>query len=322
MESIQQIKNRIDSIIGTRQITQSMRLVSTVRLRAARDRMVANETFNRETARLVQEAAREPDAFDHPYVRGGMGGNATALPKCVIVVGSDRGLCGGYNINVCKEAGALMRALGQFKLITVGQKIRDYFAQPGRNMGTNETIKSFTGISETPFFEDAEEIANTALALFNGGEVDEIFLIHTRFINMLTLVPARTLLLPFGKQSQALPSDGADRGSDNPDRVSGMRALTNYEPGCAAFLSHSVPFYMAAVIFGSILESSVCEQCSRTMSMDTAVKNADEMIETLTLRYNKERQNAITTELADIIGGMRALELKLGRGVASGKGGP
>ena len=375
MESIQQIKNRINSIIGTRQITQSMRLVSTVRMRAVRDRMRANAPFLDATVRMALEAAKEPDVFDHPYVRGlrayGANGGDPAVDygadgygtdgyeadgygadgerkrtgaKCVVVIGSDRGLCGGYNINVYREARALIHGLGEVRLITVGQKIKDFFAQRGQ--GGFEIIKSFTGISETPFFEDAEEIAKTALDLYNGGGADAIYTVHTRFVNMLTHVPAQTLLLPYGAAAGSYGGEneaagpygetgaaGADAGGTNgigagrdagtgagssvgsgaetdASAAAGGRrvdALTRYEPDCADFLSQSTPFYIAAVLFGAILEASVCEQCSRTISMDTAVKNSDEMINTLTLRYNKARQNAITTELADIIGGTRAL---------------
>ena len=432
MESMQQLKNRIESIIGTRQITQSMRLVSTVRMRAARDRMLANATFQSETERMALEAASDPDVFDHPYVRGkktkyttndnpneknSEAGSGRGGRKCVIIIGADRGLCGGYNINVYKEARALLRKLDEVILITVGQKMKDYFAQReqgghgvygeqggqseqsgqgkyggyngqgvqseygeksgqrtqvghsgqrgqsvyGGRGGQGGTIiaESYTGISETPFFEDAEAIAKIALDLYDSGEVDSIYLVHTRFINMLIHKPAQMLLLPYseaagksggGGRSDSKGDGGGDSrdgGNDNDGNDSGVNgsrnigssgtgavsksaavggdgnrpvtpaaayarygALTRYEPRCADFLTHSTPFYIASALFGAILESSVCEQCSRTISMDTAVKNSDEMISALTLKYNKARQDAITVELADIIGGTKALKLK------------
>ena len=344
MESIQELKSRINSIIGTRQITQSMRLVSTVRMRTVRDRMLSNATFLEETTRMALEAAMDPDAFDHPYVRGlkahtryntgdnseeensGGGGCTPRSRKCVVVIGADRGLCGGYNVNVYREARALIRRLGDVKLIIVGQKICDLFSQ--RSYSGADIEKTYTGISETPFFEDAEEIAATALRLYNSGATDAIYIVHTRFINMLTHMPTQTLLLPFKYNEEYVDAVGGqkDEGGENEDMndangngvkdgeaavVRRIKPLTRYEPACADFLTLATPFYAAAVLFGAILESSVCEQCSRTISMDTAVKNSDEMIDALALKYNKARQNAITAELADIIGGTKALRLKI-----------
>ena len=202
----------------------------------------------------------------------------------------------------------MLRMFSDARLITVGQKIKDFFSHPDR--GAINIERSFTGISETPFFEDAEDIAKIALQLYDGGEVDAIYIVYTRFINMLTHLPTQTRLLPFraiaGDDGKS-PASGGDGDSDGEPGRQGIKSLINYEPSYADFLSQSTPFYLAAVLFGSILESSVCEQCSRTISMDTAVKNSDDMINALTLQYNKARQNAITTELADIIGGTRAL---------------
>ena len=113
---------------------------------------------------------------------------------------------------------------------------------------------------------------------------------------MLSQIPTHDMLLPYN------PAASGPRSS----------TLTRYDPGAAEFLTLSTPFYLAASIYGAMLESSVCEQCARTMSMDTAVKNSDEMINSLSLRYNKARQNAITNELADIIGGTKALQIKKG----------
>jgi len=351
MESTLRIKNRINSIAATRQITQSMRLVSTVRMRAVRERMLANATFLDETMRMTREAALEPDVFDHPYVRGikaynpgadsdnpseeddRRGKNTDERRKCIVVIGADRGLCGGYNINVCRTARALIRRFGEVKLITVGQKIKDFFTR--QNYGGVDIVKTYTGISETPFFEDAEEIANASLGLYNRGAADSIYIVYTRFVNMLVHIPTQTLILPLGAAPETGGGDGGDGGDGGVGRDSGsgdsigvrngivgdsgredgegsgarrVKALIRYEPGCADFLTQSTPFYIASALFGAILESSVCEQCSRTVSMDTAVKNSDDMINALTHKYNKARQNAITAELADIIGGTKALQ--------------
>ena len=315
MESIQQIKSRIDSIAGTRQITQSMRMVSTSRLRVVRERLQSNAVFFDENTRLVEEAASEYEARDCQYVRrpgSGAGGRSDAdghadtddaSAKCFIVVGGDRGLCGGYNINICRMARDTLKPFRNVRLITVGQKIGEYFTRRSRAEALTDAgskiVKSYAGISETPFFEDAEEIAALALGLFNRKEADSISIIYTKFVNMLNLKPALVSLLPLSGEKPA-----------GPDRLS---AQTRYEPDCAGLLEQAVPFWAASAIFGAILESSVCEQCSRIMSMDSAVNNSGKMMEALTLKYNQARQGAVTSELADIIGGTKALKDKLER---------
>ncbi|MDR3122114.1 MAG: F0F1 ATP synthase subunit gamma, partial [Clostridiales bacterium] len=194
MESIQQVKNRIGSIAGTRQITQSMRLVSTAKLQRVRDRMAGNREFYAEAGRIVRAAAAEPDARGHRFVRLREAPRAAGL-SCLLVVGGDRGLCGGYTTNVCRDAQALIRELGAVRLVTVGQKVREFFLRRRRQEGV---ARSFMGISETPFFEDAEEIAACVLDWFERGEIDAVYLVYTHFENMLSLRPERKLLLPLG----------------------------------------------------------------------------------------------------------------------------
>ena len=304
MESIEQVKNRIDSIAGTKQITQSMRLVSTARLQRVRGRMEGNRLFRQETARMVREAAAEHDVRKHRYVRPAPEGAGA----CVIVVAADRGLCGGYNINVCREAGSLIQETGAAKVIAVGQKAKDYFR---RRRGAGGVDKAFVGVSETPFFEDAEEIASCALDWFERGEVGSIYLARTRFVNILTLPPECSLLLPVVATEAAGGGAGGAEGAggDGPR----LRRLARYEPEGGRLLDLAVPFYVASAVFGAMLEASVCEQSARIASMDSAVRNSEDMIETLTLQYNKARQSGITDELADIIGGAAALKKKTAR---------
>ena len=367
MESTEQVKNRIESIEGTKQITHSMRLVSTARFRRVHDRMEGNLPFLVETTRMAREAAAELDVRKHRYVRPAPDGKAI----CVIVIAGDRGLCGGYNMNACREALALTREADAAKVITVGLKAKDYFNRRRRQEGGVD--KAFTGMSEMPFFEDAEEIASCALSWFDGGEVGSVHLVHTRFINMLTLPTVRERLLPVappshgGGQQAAARSQGGSQGSkgtngsnadgntdgNSKSSINGnadgnidgnirsnadgnidggiesgvesgtndgagegkprIRALARYEPEGALLLDSAVPFYVAASVFGAMLEASVCEQGARIASMDAAVRNSEDMIESLTIQYNKARQSSITEELADIIGGAAALTRKSAR---------
>jgi len=278
MESIQMIRSRIQSIGSTRQITQSMRLVSTAKVQRARGRMEANRPFLDNMWHLVEEAVSGADP-GHPFLSGGS--NAPAA----VVISSDRGLCGGYNINVCKEALALRERLGDCRIVTVGAKARDFFRR--RRI---PVARSFTGISESPFFDDARGIGDVVLDWFGSGEADSVYLVYTRFQTLLAQTPVYRKLLPLKQEA----------------RKTG--ALVRMEPEDESFLDRLVPFYLSSVIYSAMLESSACEQGARITSMDAAVKNSDEMIDSLTLLYNQARQGAITREITEIVGGAEALQ--------------
>lgn len=277
MESISSIKTRIQGIETTRQITQSMWLVATAKVQKARARMEANRQFLEETEHLLRAAAAEPDVRQHRYLTPAAG------EPVVVVVGADRGLCGGYNIGVCKEASALLKTLENPRLVTVGSKVYDFFRRRNRR----SIAQSFTGISENPFPDDARELASLLLDWFHQGQAGEIHLVHTRFESMLVQTPISRRLLP-------LEPAGADS--------------LYLEPSAESLLESAVPFYLSAALYGAILEAAACEQSARITSMDSAVKNADEMIDELTLRYNRARQDAITGEIIEIVGGAGAVQ--------------
>lgn len=275
MESIQQIKRRINSIVSTKQITQSMRMVSSSKVVKARAKMEQNREFIDNVEKLLHSALASPALASHRYVKPKpVGVNA------VIVIASDRGLCGGYNVSVSKFAHGITTK-SPCKVVTVGGKARDYLVR----RRVKDIAKSFTGISENPFFEDASEIAGIVSGWYDEGQVDSVLLVYTRFVSMLTQEPSVKKLLPLDIRED--------------------REIT-VEPYVEEYLEEYLPFYLSSEIYGGILESSLCEQCSRITSMDTAVKNSGDMIDALTLRYNQARQGAITQELTEIIGGTLA----------------
>lgn len=284
MESLQLIKNRIQGIGSTRQITQSMRLVSTSKVQRARTRMTENRPFLEEARQLVQIAGKSLGGSRHRYLADPP---TEANRAAVMVISGDRGLCGGYNMNVVREATALIKTIGDARIVTVGVKARDYLRRRYRD----KVAHSFIGISENPFPDDAREIAAILLDWFHSGEVDKVYVVYTRFESMLAQTPLVEQLLPLAIPEPEAPSP----------------SLTRCEPDGEAFLAQAVPFYLSAFLYGAILESSACEQSARIISMDSAVKNADEMIESLTLLYNQARQGAITQELIEIVGGANAV---------------
>ena len=291
METLKTVKNRIHSISSTRQITESMRTVSIIKMGLIRDRMDRNRPFVNETLRLVRTAAG--DLTDsHPY---------TAVRKVertgVVVIAADRGLCGGYNVNIGKETAQLIQSEGDCKLVTVGVKARDYCGRRWKDM----VAHSFTYISESPFYEDAQEISRMVVKWYDDKEVDQVYLVHTNFVNMLIQNPRAVKLLPF---DSAQPGEAEAEAKAEP----GIEMPMRYEePGTEALLQKAVPFYVTAAIYGAMLESSLCEQSARASGMEAAVKNADEMIEKLTLMYNQARQSAITQEITEIISGAESL---------------
>jgi len=290
MESIQRVKERIASIKSTRQIMQSMRLVSTAKVQRARAKMEANRSFSEEIARILRLAVGNADLKNHRFMRENT--DALESKSAVIVLSADRGLCGGYNVNVCRQANTLIKGLGGVKVITVGQKARDYF----RRRMPDSLAGSHIGISETPIFHSAEEVSADALEWYENGEVDAVYLVYTEFKNILTQNPVAKKILPLE------PEDGEEP----------VETYVNYEPEIGAFLSHLVPFYMYSTVYGAMLESSACEQSARLSSMTSAVKNSDDIVEQLILQLNRTRQASITQELNEISGGVRALEKKQG----------
>jgi len=205
-----------------------------------------------------------------------------------IVVTSDRGLCGGYNINAIKKALETARTYDNPKFIAVGKKSFDLLKQMGYNV-----IDSFLYISEKPEFNHATQVARAAMTLLETGEVDSIHFVYTRFISTMTQTATDLQLLPI----------------ERPERSDDTKTeIVNYEPSAEEVLRVIIPKYVESTIFGGLIESSASEQAARRLAMESASDNAEEIIEDLTLYYNRARQAAITQEISEIVGGAEALK--------------
>ena len=280
MESVQIIKNRIQSIKSTRQITQSMRMVSTSKVQRSRKRMNKNRPFFEQACLLADSVLSIMNGENHPYV----GGNDVKT-AAVVVVGGDRGLCGGYNVNVGREAAEIISSLGDVKILTIGGKARDFCR---RRIGKS-AAKSYIGISENPFFEDANEIAALLMQWFKQKEIGSIYIVRTEFQSMLAQSTKAEQIFPLVRRGEASTD------------------IVGFEPSGSELIEQLAPFYLASAVYGAMLEASVCEQSARVTSMDSAVKSADEMIASLTLSYNQARQSRITQEIIEIVGGANAV---------------
>jgi len=208
-----------------------------------------------------------------------------------IVMTSDRGLCGSFNANVSKEALALIESNKdkKEKIIAVGRKGGDYFARRGKTIEHR-----FPASSESTSFADAEALGRRVADMFLSGEADEVYIVNTRFETVLTHVPNVTKLLPFKYTGDK--------------KSSGSSLSMTFDPDPATFVEHAIPMFLNISIFAAMLESAVCEQASRMTSMDSATRNATEIIENLTLEFNRVRQSKITQELIEIVTGANAVK--------------
>jgi F-type H+-transporting ATPase subunit gamma len=278
------IKRRRNSIASTQQITKAMKLVSTVKLQKTKARAERSKPYFDKMYETVTSMLAKSGTIEHPYLKPQASGK-----KAVILITSNRGLAGGYNSNVIKTVtGSGMKAEDVI-LFTVGSKGKEYFAR------RNYTIaKEYNEVIENPMFSDAKEICEEVLKLYVSGEVGEIYLAYTYFKNTVVHEPKLLKLLP-------VEVDQAD--------IDAARAntLMNYEPEEEEALEIIIPKYMTSILYGALVEAVASENGARMQAMDSATSNAEEMIDKLTLQYNRARQGSITQELTEIIAGANAI---------------
>lgn len=281
MASMRDIKRRIKSVNSTQQITKAMNLVASSKLTRARNRLLDTRPFFNETRSVIAELINSSGSISNPFLE------KRDVKNCIVIlITGDRGLCGGYNVNISKLAMNYAEK-GKAKAVTIGSKGRDYLKR--RNV---EIIKSFTGISENPKYSDAQEISKLVIDMFTKGEIDEVYIAYTEFKSTISHEP---------KLVKLLPADADDFKTEK-DK-DGVSALTIYEPSEEAVLEYVIPKYVNTVIFGAMVESAVCELGARMTAMDSATDNAADMIDTLNLLYNRARQGAITQEITEIVSG-------------------
>jgi len=281
MASMRDIKRRIKSVNSTQQITKAMNLVASSKLNRARSRLMDTRPFFNETRKVISDIINGSKGISHPYLEE-RGSNSAV----VIVITGDRGLCGGYNINVSKIAMNIISKNKKASVITIGNKGKEYFRRRSCNI-----VQSFTGISENPTYEDARKIGRLVLELFTNKQADEVYLAYTEFKSTISQEPKIVKILP------------VDVNEFKKENASVSSALTLYEPDEEAVLDYVIPKYVNTVVFGAMVESAVCELGARMTAMDSATENAEEMIEKLDLLYNRARQGAITQEITEIVSG-------------------
>jgi F-type H+-transporting ATPase subunit gamma len=295
MPSLKDLRNRIGSVKATRKITKAMQMVAAAKLRRAQEAATAArpyaERMDRVLANLNRRVASKQGAS--PLLVG-TGKEDTHL---LIVMTAERGLCGGFNANIVRLARADAQRLARdgksVKILCVGRKGNDLLRREyGRQIVERVDLKGVKQVG----FANAAEIAGKVRALFEAGEFDVATLYFSEFKSVISQKPTALQLIP-AKLPEAAPN-----GADAP-----AGAVYEYEPDESEILSYLLPRNIAAQIFRGLLENAASEQGARMSAMDSATRNAGEMINKLTLRYNRQRQANITKELIEIISGAEAL---------------
>ena len=286
------IKRRKSSIQSTQQITKAMKLVSTVKLQRARQNAEKSEDYFHAMYSTVQSILGRTGSLEHRYLKPGEGGK-----KAVIVITSNRGLAGGYNSNVVK-----LITRGELKdedlsIYAIGKKGKEALQK-------NYEIKAdYSYVIEEPAYADAMAISKEVLSAFENGEISEIYLAYTGFKNTVVHVPTLVKLLPVevSEETSGKAGEAVKEAEDD------NRAPMNFEPEDEEALDMIIPKYVTSLIYGGMIEAVASENGARMQAMDSATSNAEDMINSLSLLYNRARQGSITQELTEIIAGANAI---------------
>jgi len=287
--SLKDIRKRIVSVRNTQQITKAMKMVDAAKLRRAQEAM----TQARPYAQMIEEAlsgvAVRSDESAHPLLQ-----RRTPRRVELVVMTSDRGLCGGFNANIFRRAQRFLYENAdnyeRIQISTIGRKGRDFFRK--RNVATR---KDYPGVFQELTYDKAKTIADELAAAYLGDELDAVFLLYNEFVSAISQKASLVQLLPINANSNS-----EDAKSQLVDYV--------YEPSREAVLNHLLPRYLTTQVWRALLESKASEHGARMAAMEAATKNSSELIDKLRLQYNRARQAYITKELSEIVSGAEALK--------------
>lgn len=285
MPSLKQIRRRIAGVRSTGQITRAMKMVAAAKLRRAQENMLRARPYAWKLREVIAHLAAHTGAEAHPLL-------AVREPRRVgvVTVTSDRGLCGSFNINICRRTQVV---LGEFsgrdvELITMGRKGYDFFKKRGVSI-----FHHFPGVFHDLNFAQASSIGGEITDQYIRGGFDRIYLVYNEFKNAVQQTVICEQLLPVEPHAELTAWRAGDY---------------IYEPGVHQVLDHLLPMHVNIQLWRVMLESYAAEQGARMTAMDNATKNAEELVQSLTLQFNKARQAAITKELLEIVGGAEGLK--------------
>jgi F-type H+-transporting ATPase subunit gamma len=282
MANIRLIRRRIRSIQSTAKITKAMEMIATSKMRRAQDNVLAGRPYAEKIHQVLADLAAQPGAAVHPLLERREVKNIQ-----VIHITPDRGLCGGLNTNMNRSTGSfILEQVAPTVLIAIGKKGRDYMMRYGR-----EVRAEFTALGDQPSLMDTLPVSRIVIDDYSNGIVDAVYLAYSRFVTTVTQRPVLEQLLPVEPAKIERPGE--------------IEYI--YEPSSKAVLAELLPRFVEMEVYHAILESIASEQSARMVAMRNATDNANEMVQDLTLVYNKARQEMITKELLDITGGAEAL---------------
>jgi F-type H+-transporting ATPase subunit gamma len=285
MASPRELRRRIKSISGTAQITKAMQMVAASKMRKAQQAAIATQPFARLLYSIQRSATTRTVDFTHPLLEA-----REVRKRAVILIAADKGLCGALNTNVFRIAAQFDPASTVF--ITAGRKAAQFVARTGRHLAAEFAY------GDSPTFPEARAIAGFARDLFLKGEVDQVRIVTTRFVNTLTQEPVSIEYLPVGEIKGVKVV-----GAQPEETLAADTAETLFEPSPEALLSYLLGHYLNIYIYYILLNAKASEQSARMVSMKNATDSAETLIDALTLEYNKLRQGNITKELLEIAGG-------------------
>lgn len=315
MANLKAIRDRIQSVKNTKKITEAMRLVAAAKVRRAQEQVIATRPFADRLAQVLYglQTRLQFEDVNLPLLR-----KREVQTVGLLVVSGDRGLCGGYNANVIKRAETRIKELTaeglSYRLILVGRKATQYFQRRDQPISA-----TFTGLDQVPTADEASQIADELLSLFLSETVDRVELIYTKFVSTISSRPVVQTLLPLDPQGFEASDDEIFRlttrgGEFEVERqkveAASFRILPKdmiFEQDPVQILDALLPLYLNNQLLRALQESAASELAARMTAMSNASDNASELIKTLTLSYNKERQAAITQEILEVVGGANAL---------------
>ncbi len=292
MAKTRALVKRRKAIRNIRKITRTMELIATARFKKAFDRAVQADAYTRKITDLANDLSASATNVKHPLLEK----RETIKNSLLLVICSNRGLCGGYNASILREANGALRAIREqgstLHLELSGKRAIAYFRYQGIPAET-----TFTHLEDKPRFEEVEEIADRYIAAYTSGAIDQVQVCYMKFVNAAKQMPVVAQLLP-------LEPAGTDGAKDKP----ASKVEYEYLPEPKGILEEILPVAFKVRLFKTFLDAAVSEQIARRVAMKAATENAGDMIKLLTRQYNRARQAQITKEIAEVIGGVEALK--------------
>lgn len=284
--NMRDIKRRIRSVNSMEHITNAMKLVSAAKLRKAKNTFEKTREYFHYVTESIEEIFNNTSEVPTRYLQG----NREIKTTCYIIITSSRGLCGGFNSNVIKEAAReIEKDWEKPVIVAIGGRGKEYFEKRGF-----EIFEEYMLPPESISFVETRDISKPIIELYDAGKIDEVVLIYTSFVSSMEQKVRSVTLLPFE----------IHRDPDFPV----LEKQVDYEPSVEEVFNYLVPKYVEIMVYGAIVESATCEHAARRMAMENATDNARDVMSELTLFYNRTRQAAITNEISEIVGGAEALK--------------